>query len=409
MRSVTLDRGEVTLAGTETGEGPTALLLHAGGEQRTVWEPVGDTLARQGFRTLAYDLRGHGDSGHAGAELLQTHADDTTAMLAGEIVPPLLVGASLGGLAAMLALARPETRRRTSGLVLVDVVPNMTPARVRSYLTELGYGLADRPIVDDVFARLDELCAATTELDGVPTLLVRGGRSPMTDADVRGFLQLAPRARVEQVEDAGHLVAREAPSELASLLLAQLQADVTRRARIDALLQRGAAASTEHPGGTLLEHLERTADTLAAWGAPTWLADAGRLHAAYGTDGFPRPMTGVTAEAIVAAAGTRAARLIDLYGNCSRADSYRTFLTAAPVVIDRRNGERRALSEEDLRAFVELTVANELDVLAHSSASRAAHATKLATLLASWTPLLSHPARDAVRSLDLAGDAAQTR
>lgn len=406
MRSLTLERGDDTLVGAEQGEGPAALLLHAGGERAAVWRQIGETLARHSFRSVAYDLRGHGESSPQGAELLQTHADDVVAMLACEIVPPLLVGASLGGLAAILACARTGVRRQISGVVLVDVVPNMTASRVRSYLSELGYGLADRPIVDDVLGRIDELCATTRELTDVPTLLVRGGRSPMTNADVAGFLHLAPDAGVELVEGAGHLVAQDSPSELATLLLAQLEADAIRRLRIDSLLERGAAA-TDHPGGMLLEHLDRTADTLAAWGAPAFLVDAGRLHAAYGTDGFPHPMPGVTPEAIVAAAGKRAERLVDLYGNCDRAKSYPTFLSPTPVVTDRRNGERRALSDGELRAFVELTVANELDVLANACDSHPANTTKLAAVLATWTRHLSQPARRALRSLDLARDSAQ--
>ena len=43
------------------------------------------------------------------------------------------------------------------------------------------------------------------------------------------------------------------------------------------------------------------------------LVDAGRVHAAYGTDGFPHPLPGVTPEKVVAAVGARSERLIDLY------------------------------------------------------------------------------------------------
>jgi pimeloyl-ACP methyl ester carboxylesterase len=247
-RTITLDRDGATLVGSERGAGPTALLLHAGGERRCVWDQIGETLARRGFRAVAYDLRGHGESSDAGADLLQTHADDAAAMLARETVPPLIVGASLGGLAAMLALASPEARRQVSGVVLVDVIPNLDPSRVRSYLRELGHELADHPIVDDVLGHLGELRAAMRGVEGVPILLVRGGRSPMTDADVKGFLQLVPGARVELVQRAGHLVARDAPSELATFLLALLEADATRRRRIEALLERGAAAATDHRG-----------------------------------------------------------------------------------------------------------------------------------------------------------------
>src|SRR4051794_24009321 len=110
MTRVTLDRGDARLIGNAIGEGPPALLLHAGGERRGVWEPVAERLAASGFRAVAYDLRGHGESGSAGAERLTTHAGDVAAMLGSEPVPALVVGASLGGLAALLALRDPEAR-----------------------------------------------------------------------------------------------------------------------------------------------------------------------------------------------------------------------------------------------------------------------------------------------------------
>lgn len=224
MKIQTLERGAATLVGTERGEGPAALLLHAGGERRGVWDRIADVLAYHRFRAIAYDLRGHGESSAEGAELLQTYADDVNAMLAVEAAPPLVVGASLGGFAALLALAVPDNRERVSGLVLVDVVPNLAPQRARAYLRELGIWIADHPLVEDVLGRLTDLCAAARKLDGVPTLLVRGGRSPMTDADVAGFLELVPGGRVRTVERAAHLVAQDAPAELAALLVEELGA-----------------------------------------------------------------------------------------------------------------------------------------------------------------------------------------
>lgn len=224
MKMRTVERGAATLVGTERGEGPPALLLHAGGESRGVWDRVAEMLANHRFRAIAYDLRGHGESSAEGCELLQTHADDVTAMLAIESTPPLLVGASLGGLAALLALAVRHNRDRTSGLVLVDVVPNLIPGGVREYLRQLGNRIADHPLVNDVLSRVEDLCAAAVELDGLPTLLVRGGRSPMSDAEVAGFLELVPGARVRTVARAAHLVAQDAPAELGTLLIEELMA-----------------------------------------------------------------------------------------------------------------------------------------------------------------------------------------
>jgi pimeloyl-ACP methyl ester carboxylesterase len=224
MSEIRLSRGQDTLVGTAIGEGPTALLLHAGGEHRGVWDSIAQTLAASGFRSVAYDLRGHGASASSGAQLLQTHADDVAAMIGAEASPPTVVGASLGGLAATLALAQLEVRRRVAGLVLVDAAPTIAPARAKAYLNEVSDGLGDSPRVSDVLGHVGQLCAAARELDGVPVTLVRGGRSPVTDADaVERFLELVPHAKVEVIARAGHLIARDTPPELAKVLIGQLE------------------------------------------------------------------------------------------------------------------------------------------------------------------------------------------
>jgi hypothetical protein len=58
------------------------------------------------------------------------------------------------------------------------------------------------------------------------------------------------------------------------------------RDRVMALLAERGAASLDHPGGTLLEHLVRVANLLDEWGASVDLAMARLAHAAYGTEGF---------------------------------------------------------------------------------------------------------------------------
>jgi hypothetical protein len=101
---------------------------------------------------------------------------------------------------------------------------------------------------------------------------------------------------------------------------------------------------------------------------------------------------------VVAAVGARSERLVDLYGHCRRGESYPTFLGAAPAVIDRRDGARHALDRVQMRAFAELTVANELDVLAHAPDLQERHGPALAKLFASWRPLVGRRARAAIDS-----------
>jgi pimeloyl-ACP methyl ester carboxylesterase len=226
---LTLERPDATLIGTAVGVGPTTLLLHAGGERRQVWDPVAGRLATAGFRVVFYDLRGHGESEGANAERLEAHADDVGAMIAAVGGPAVVAGASLGGLAALLALGEPTIRDRVAGLVLVDVTPDLPAVRVRAYLNGLREGLADRPLVVDVLDHRQSLRAAAVELVGLPILLIRGGRSHLTAADAQRLVELAPNAEVVVVAAAGHLVAADAPDALASLLIRYLKPITSRQ------------------------------------------------------------------------------------------------------------------------------------------------------------------------------------
>jgi pimeloyl-ACP methyl ester carboxylesterase len=59
-RRVALDG--ITLNVVEGGEGPAVLLLHGWPDRATLWQHQIDTLAARGFRVIAPDLRGFGDS-----------------------------------------------------------------------------------------------------------------------------------------------------------------------------------------------------------------------------------------------------------------------------------------------------------------------------------------------------------
>jgi pimeloyl-ACP methyl ester carboxylesterase len=220
-RSLELIRDGAVLRGTETGAGPTVLLLHAGGERRAVWEPVARALHEGGVRSVAFDQRGHGDSSGEPTSLAML-ADDVRAMVRQQRRPVTIVGASIGGLAALDALADPMTASRTRGLVLVDVVPDPHPDEVRAWLDERGLRRRREALVDDVLARGATLRATLAAME-MPILLVRGGAgSPLSDADVVRVRETNPRVRVERVPEAGHLVARDAPRRLATLIVEAL-------------------------------------------------------------------------------------------------------------------------------------------------------------------------------------------
>lgn len=372
MTDVDLDLGEVTLRATVTGTGPTVLLLHAGRERRGVWTPVAARMAGDGLRTVAFDLRGHGDSSGAAATL-RALADDVIEMVAREPAPIVVVGASLGGVAAIAALADAPTARRVAGLVLVDIVPDPDRGRARSWLdarVRPGHRAQHAELVEDVFASGPELLATVAALD-MPVLLVRaGGHSPIGDADEDRLRFANRRVSTVCVPGAGHLVAQDAPAELARIVSAHaapwLGSDEVV-ARAFALQRTLGAERIDHPGGTLYAHLRRVHALAVDWGAAPRTRLAAIGHASYGTDGFlPALLPTGDRERLRRVIGPDAEALVYLYGACDRARTYPELGGEPLPVIDRFTGTSRAIHGAELRDVAVLTIANELDVARHA-------------------------------------------
>jgi hypothetical protein len=158
------------------------------------------------------------------------------------------------------------------------------------------------------------------------------------------------------------------------------------------LLAKG-ALDLEHPGGTLLAHLRRTHDVLYTWGARPALRLAGLAHAAYGTDGFPQGLMEVSARATLAGLiGSDAEEIVYAYCSCDRAFTYPRLTEPSPQLRDRFTGEVSMPSPQRVRDLVELTFANELDVLAHNDDLRTRHGDALRSLFTACKPYASEPA-----------------
>ncbi|GIH97725.1 DUF6817 domain-containing protein [Planobispora siamensis] len=138
------------------------------------------------------------------------------------------------------------------------------------------------------------------------------------------------------------------------------------------LISKG-AAEIAHPGGTLLQHLQRVAVQLNAWGAAEEVRLAGLCHAAYGTDGFDRRLLDLADRAtLVELIGPRAEALVYLYASCDRRATYPALRFA-----DRFTSRPVDPCDAELRAFVLITAANEIDVVRHNPDIRARHGAAL--------------------------------
>jgi pimeloyl-ACP methyl ester carboxylesterase len=136
----------VTLRGWDQGEGPAIVLAHGITAHRDLVLHGSSHLPRAGYRLLAYDARGHGDSdpGESGSYGYGTLADDLEAFCeGGEAGRPVLLGHSMGAHTALAAALRNPDRY--AALVLIGPVSlGAAPsATTLAHWDALADGLAD--------------------------------------------------------------------------------------------------------------------------------------------------------------------------------------------------------------------------------------------------------------------------
>jgi pimeloyl-ACP methyl ester carboxylesterase len=97
--------GSITLAGEQSGEGPPVVLLHGLSATRRNVVQGSSHLIRRGYRLIAYDARGHGQSSPAPVPAAYEYGDligDLEAVLRHfELDRAALVGSSMGAATAM--------------------------------------------------------------------------------------------------------------------------------------------------------------------------------------------------------------------------------------------------------------------------------------------------------------------
>ncbi|MSQ70956.1 MAG: alpha/beta hydrolase [Betaproteobacteria bacterium] len=250
----------VRIAGDSWGDpqGPLVLLQHGGGQTRHAWKGAGETLGAAGYHAVAFDARGHGDSGWSpdgvyGQDIMVADLKCVVAALGNN--RPVLVGASMGGGTSLVAIG--EDHVDATALVLVDIAPRVEPGGVEKIqafmaqkpdgfnsLEEVAAAIANyqphrkRPRTLDGLAknvrlaedgtyrwhwdprmrvgRLDiqkrherlGACSRKLTLLTLPTLLVRGGLSDvLSEEGAQDFLRMCPHAEYVNVESAAHMVA----------------------------------------------------------------------------------------------------------------------------------------------------------------------------------------------------------
>ena len=102
-----------------TGEGPLVVLSHGIGDRREAYRFLAPQLAQAGYRVVAADLRGHGESSMGWASISRTDvAGDLLALIRHLGGPAVIVGHSISGGAATIAAAtEPEL---ISGIVEIN-------------------------------------------------------------------------------------------------------------------------------------------------------------------------------------------------------------------------------------------------------------------------------------------------
>lgn len=231
------------------------VLLHGGGQTRHAWSATAQALSEAGWPTTTYDLRGHGDSEWApdGDYSIVAFGRDVRRIARASERPPVLIGASLGGMSSMTAIAMGAP---AAGLVLVDIAHRMEERGGRRVIEFMGArreGFAtpeeaaeavaaylphrERPrdteglkrnlrLVDGRYhwhwdpamlesfgsgrppSNASDLAAQLLRGLDLPMLLVRGTESDVVTTEIAAeFAGLNARAEVAEVEGARHMVA----------------------------------------------------------------------------------------------------------------------------------------------------------------------------------------------------------
>lgn len=234
---------------------PPIIFLHGGGQTRHSWGDTARKVAAEGWHVINIDSRGHGESDWcpAGDYTTDGFVRDLTAIAEQLDQPPVVVGASKGGITALATEG--ENPGLLRSLILVDVTPKVEAkgvSRILDFMTAKPEGfdtleevaesvasytgrkrtanlegirknvrqnesgryvwhwdpkMIDSALGEGLDKRAIRLMEAARNLTA-PTLLVRGEKSDVVSAQgVQEFREAVSHAEFIDVKEASHMVA----------------------------------------------------------------------------------------------------------------------------------------------------------------------------------------------------------
>ena len=197
---VAINNGHLNVADQGPRDGLPVVFLHGFPFSHAMWAPQLATASRR-FRTVAYDIRGHGmsDVGE-GQYTIEGHVDDLIAILDHlGIMQTVVVGLSMGGYIALRALERDQNR--FLGAVLCDTKsePDANDAKLKRFeaikavrqsgSAAFAEGFVRAVFAEESFHKSPEVVAAIKKIIGqtpplslVGTLLAMASRTDTTPA-----------------------------------------------------------------------------------------------------------------------------------------------------------------------------------------------------------------------------------
>jgi pimeloyl-ACP methyl ester carboxylesterase len=249
------------------GDGPPVVFCHGVTLSSRVWAKQFDSFPTAGFRAVAFDSRGHGEStlGESGHSIDNLADDLKTVLESLELHDAILVGHSMGGMAVQaFAIRHPDVlHERVNGLVLQSTSSHNLVSdarRVRNTIERLAgvgpdlgalmrrpnlgfllarIGFGNDPYASHVEATRQMLAACSREtirdasvallsldltagLPGVtaPTLVLVGTADALTPPrDSQRIADLVPGARLVEYPGAGHMLMYERADEVDALIM----------------------------------------------------------------------------------------------------------------------------------------------------------------------------------------------